>query len=87
MKEGLVHDDHAVLRGGGDVAQVIRVQAGVERVDHRPHQGHREVQLEMLCLVEQQGRHSVAVTDSQAGQSPGELSGAPGAFAHRRAID
>ena len=54
LEQRLVHHDRPVLGIGDDKAELIRMQAGVERVQHRPHQRDGEVELQVLRLVPQQ---------------------------------
>ena len=46
-----VEEDHPVLGVADDVAQVVLEQADVQRVQHRAHARHREVQLEVAQRV------------------------------------
>ena len=87
VEQGLVDDDDAILGVGRNVAQVIWAQTRVERVDHGSHQRNREVQLEVLGLVPQQGRHAIAILDPQPGEGGREPPGALRAIAQRGATD
>ena len=68
MEQGSSTTSDTVLGVGGDVAEIVGAQTRVEGVDHRAHQRHREVQLEVLGLVPEQRRDAIAVADTQAGE-------------------
>ena len=66
--EGVVDEDHPVLGVVDDVDQLLLEQADVERVQHRTHARHREVQLQMALAVPRERAHSLALRHSQAGE-------------------
>ena len=74
--EHLVRDQHPVARMGGDVGQVVGVQAEVERV--RDHSADRDadVDLEVLVVVPGEGSDAVAVLQAElVAQRRGEAAG------------
>src|SRR5690242_17502377 len=86
MEQGLVDDEYTIFGVGSDVAQLLRMQTRVEGMDHCSHQRDREVQLEVLGLVPQQCRDTVAITDTQIRQAASESPGTSGALTNGRAM-
>ena len=76
--QGGVHDDHVVPGVRGDVADHLRVEPQVQRVQHRAHGRDRQVGLEVLGVVPHQRGYPLVAVDAQAAQRVGQLGG-PGA--------
>ena len=87
IQQRLVDDDHLVLRVVDDEGEFLGKQAGVQRVDDRTHRGDREVQLEVLALVPQQGGDRVSIANAEFGQRAGKPPGPTGAGAQVGAGD
>jgi hypothetical protein len=68
-----IDDQRAVARVLGDVADVARVEAQVQRVQDEPAAGNPEVGLEVLVVVPAERRHAVAALQPQLLQPDGEL--------------
>ena len=59
--EGPVHEDDLVLRVVGDVGELLREEADVQRVQHPARARRGEVQLEVARRVPGKGRHPAVV--------------------------
>ena len=86
-QQGLVDDDGLVVRVVGDVGEVARVQAEVERVQDEPGARDPEVRLEVLVVVPAQCGDPVAGLEAQLLQGDGELLGPPGHVRVRVAVE
>ena len=71
MQEG-VDDDDPVLGVADDVDVLLGEQPDVEGVQHRTHRRHGEVRLEVLLVVEHEGRDALVAVDpeARAGRAP-----------------
>ena len=70
--ERRIEEDDPVLGVIDDVAEVLLEQADVERVEHRAHRGHGEVQLEVAEGVPAERGDPVAGADAELVQRRGE---------------
>ena len=70
-----VDDDHLVLGVVDHVGQLLGEEPDVQRVEHGPHRGHREVGLEVLLVVPGEGAHPVPVAHPEAPQGRGQSLG------------
>jgi hypothetical protein len=86
LEQGLVDDDRLVFGVGGHEAELVGMQAGVDRVQDRAHGRDGEVELEVLGLVPQHGGHAVTAADAELGQGAGQPPRAGDRLAHRRAV-
>jgi len=75
--QGAVTDDHVVGGVVGDIAELAGIEPQVQRVQHRAHGRDREVGLQMLGVVPEQGRDPLVAVHSQHPQRIGEP-GRPG---------
>ena len=71
--QGRVDDDHVVARVGGDVADHLRVEPQVQRVQHRAHGRNGQVGLEMLGVVPHQRGHALVAVHAEAAQRVRQL--------------
>ena len=73
-----VVDDHDLVLGVvGDVDELLREQADVQRVQHRAHRGDRQVGLEVLGVVPLEGPDPLVAVDAQGAQAVGQPRRAP----------
>ena len=79
--EHLVHDGDFVPRIGGDVGEIVGVQAQVQRVQHEPRCRRAEVHLEVPVVIPREGRDAVALLCTEPAQRGPELSRASQAIA------
>jgi hypothetical protein len=86
-KEGQVEEQRLVFGVVGDVDDLIRVQARVERVKDRAGPGHRVVELHVAMAVPRQRRDTVAALDAETGERVGHPARACRQFAIGRAMD
>ena len=81
-------DDHGLVAGvRGDVAEVVRVQAQVERVQDVAAAGDAHVRLEVLVVVPGERRHPVAGLETDALQRHRELARAPAEVRERVRVE
>ena len=85
--EHLVDDDDAVAGVRGDVREVGRVQADVQRVEHVAAARDAEVALHVLRVVPAKGRYAVAALESEPVERDGELLRAAHHLAVVRAVE
>ena len=72
-QEGHVKAHHLVFGMVGDPHNLIRMQAGVEGMNHTPTAAHPEIQLQMTVAVPSQGCDSGALANLPLVQSIGDL--------------
>jgi hypothetical protein len=61
----VVDDGNAIAGVGGDVGQVVGMEAQVERVQHEPARGKAEIRLEMTLVVPRKGRDAVPALEAE----------------------
>jgi hypothetical protein len=66
--ERVVDEDDPVLGVVDDVGDLLREQADVQRVQHRSHARHREVQLEVALVVPRERRDALPLLDPERSQ-------------------
>ena len=86
-QEGQVEEQRLVFGVVGDVDDLVRVQARVERVQHRARARHRVVELHVAMAVPGQRRDAVAALDAEAGKGVRHPARARRQLAVGRAVD
>src|SRR6185437_2568807 len=86
-EERSVHEEEAVLRVVGDVADLARVEAEVQRVEDAAVRRRGEVELHVASVVPRQRGDAIARPRAQAGERVRELRGAAVEALVRRAVD
>ena len=86
-EERLVDDDGAVLGVPGDVGEVGRREANVERMEHGAHTRDRAVRFEVTGVVPTERRHAVPALHPELLERVRQLPGPCEDLAIRRAVD
>ncbi len=86
-QQALVDDQRLVARVRGDVAEVVRVQPQVERVQDETAAGDPEIRLQVLVVVPAERRHAVARLEPDPLQRHGELLRATAEIGERVAVE
>src|SRR5687768_16374777 len=84
-KERVVDADDGVLRAVRDPGNLLGMEPDVERVEHRAHARHGEIQLEMTRRVPGEGRDAIARLDAHRLQGAREARCALADLSVRRA--
>ncbi len=79
FEQRFVDHDDLVLRILDDEGEFVGEQARVQGVDDRTYPRDREVQLEVLTLIPQQGGNRVSLAYAKFGQRTGKPTGPAGA--------
>ncbi len=82
-----VDEDHLVLGVVRDVGELLGEQADVQRVEHAPRAGRREVELEVTCRVPREGRDPPVVGDAEVVEHSAQPTRALGPGPVRGALD
>ena len=80
-QQDVVDDEEAVLRVGGDPAELVGRQPQVQRVHHAAGSRNAEVALQVRMVVPAQRGHAVAALQAQLEQRGGQRARARGVFA------
>ena len=83
----LVDEDDLVFGVVHDVRELVGEEADVERVEHTPGAGRREVELEVPGGVPRERRNSTVRRDAEGIEHPGDAMRALGPLAVRDALD
>ena len=76
-QEGQVEEQHLVFGVVGDVGDLFRMQAGIDRVQDRAGAGHRVIQFHVAVAVPRQRGNALAHLDAESLQSMGGAPRAP----------
>jgi hypothetical protein len=86
-QQAAVREDDLILGVVGDVDELVSKQTDVERVQHPPGAGRREVQLQMARVVPGEGRDPAVGRNAEGVQHGAEPAGAVGPLAVGDALD